>query len=390
MRPIILVYLSSAYLCFATQGGQPTPFEYRGFASHPNLNIAGAAHYIDKTLRLTDAEGQSAGAAWHGNKEPLTAGFDTTFTFRFTEQGGNHHGADGLALVLQNSGPSAVAGRGSAGGWGSGDGLGHHDSPGIPRAIAIFFDTYQNKEDNDPSDNYVGIYTNGGLSDMPWPPHRLAYTPRLRVKLKDGKVHTARILYRPPLLSVYLDNPSKAVLVSPVDISLVADPAGSAWVGFTASTGGSWENHDLLSWTFNSTEVTSAMVSSNISFFMDRCQPGHNLCTPDKAIVDESRPGRYHIVLPANQEWGASIPNPSAREVVVDDARGTACWDLQALGSEGCSGPDGSPSLAGWLSKDKPAGALILKNQGGRTYFSVNDRNFADNEGYFEFEVEVR
>jgi hypothetical protein len=388
MRPtIVALCLLAAPTGFAAQDSPPTPFEYRGFASHANLNIAGSAHYIDKTLRLTNAEGQSAGAVWYVSKEPLTAGFDTTFQFQFTEQGGNRHGADGLALVLQNSGPSAVAGRGSAGGWGSGDGLGKHDSPGIPRAIAIFFDTYRNEEDHDPSDNYVGIYANGGLSDMPWPPHRLAYTPHLRVKLKDSKVHTARILYRPPVLSVYLDNPSKPVLVSSMDVSLVTDQAGSAWVGFTASTGGSWENHDLLSWTFNSTEVTSAMVSSNISFFMERCAPGHNLCTPDKAIVEETQPGNYHVVLPANLEWGASVPNPTGREVEVNDPRGTVCWDLQARGSEGCSGPDGSPTLTGGLSKDKPAGALIMKTEGGRTYFSVNDTNFADNEGYFEFDL---
>lgn len=208
--------------------------------------------------------------------------------------------------------------------------------------------------------------------------------------LKDGEVHTARILYRPPVVLVYLDDPSKPVLVTSVAMSLVADRAGGAWIGFTASTGSGYENHDLLSWSFNPTEVSSAMVSSNISFFMDKCQPGHNLCTPDRPIIDETQPGRYHIVLPGNLQWGASIPNPSGREVLVGNPRGTVCWDLQARGPEGCTGPDGSPTLAGSLQKDKPAGALIMKTERGRTYFSVNDRNFADNEGYFEFEVEVK
>ena len=36
------------------------------------------------------------------------------------------------------------------------------------------------------------------------------------------------------------------------------------------------------------------------------------------------------------------------------------------------------------------AGSLVMKNERGRTYFSVNDRKFADNDGYFEFEVELR
>lgn len=332
----------------------------------------------------------SVGGVWYGAKEPVGKGFETTFRFKLTEQGGLGHGADGLAFVMQNSGPAALAGKGSAGGWGFGDGERNRHSLGIPRAIAIFFDTFKNEEDHDPSDNYIEICSNGGPRQMKWPPHRMAYTPRLAVNLKDGQTHTARIRYKPPVVSVFLDDDSRPVLVSAVDASLVADPAGSAWVGFTASTGSGYENHDLLSWSFNATDVSSAMVSSNITFLMENCAPGHNLCTPERAIVDEIKPGRYHVVLPGNLEWGASVPNPRGREVVVNDAHGTVCWDLQARGPEGCSGPDGSSGVTGGLSKDKPAGALIIKTHGGRTYFSVNDSNFKDNEGYFEFEVEVR
>jgi hypothetical protein len=384
MRPIVrAAFLWRATLALAA-------FNYPDFTSHDNLSTAGDAHYVNHAVRLTDARLQMAGAVWCVDKQPVSSGFDTTFLFKLTGQGGLGNGADGLAFVLQNSGPTALAGKGSAGGWGVGDGQGHHNKPGIPRAIAIFFDTFRNNEDHDPSDNYIGIFNNGGPRDMRWPPRRLAYTRHLRVALKDGNAHTARILYRPPVLSVYLDDPSTPVLVSSVAISLIADPAGSAWVGLTASTGSGYENHDLLSWSFTATDVSSAMVSSNISFLMENCQPGHNLCTPDRAVVDETQPGRYHVVLPANVEWGASIPNPSHREVAVDNARGTVCWDLQARGPEGCSGPDGSPTVSGPLNKDKPAGALIVKTRAGRTYFSVNDRNFKDNEGYFEFEVELK
>ena len=80
--------------------------------------------------------------------------------------------------------------------------------------------------------------------------------------------------------------------------------------------------------------------------------------------------------------------NPSGRDVVIGDARGTVCWDLQGRGAEGCNGPHGSPTVAGRLDKEKPAGALITKSRGGRTYFSVNGE-CKDNEGYFEFDVTV-
>jgi len=47
----------------------------------------------------------------------------------------------------------------------------------------------------------------------------------------------------------------------------------------------------------------------------------------------------------------------------------------------------------GYLAPGEKAGALISEQRGGRTYFSVNDRSgagFNENEGYFEFDVEVK
>ena len=371
-------------LCLAAQ------FHYPDFTSHPGLNTVGSAAYTGEVLRLTPAEIQHAGALWYAEKEPVTAGFDTTFQFRLTDQGGLGKGADGLAFVLQNSGNTTVAGRGSAGGWGLGDGHGDKHAQGIPRAIAVFFDTFQNREDHDPSGNYIGIFNNGRPGKMRWPPPRIAYTHNLQVELKDGKVHTARILFRPPVLSVYLDDPAEPALVSTIDVSLVADKSGSAWIGFTASTGSGYENHDLLSWTFNATDVSSAMVTSNISFLMETCLPGKSLCTPERAKVEETGRDHFHVILPANVEWGASVPNPRGRGVEINDAKGTACWDVAGHRGDGCSGPDGNPAIAGALDKKHPAGALVMRKKGGRTYFSVNDTNFADNEGYFEFDVELR
>jgi hypothetical protein len=137
------------------------------------------------------------------------------------------------------------------------------------------------------------------------------------------------------------------------------------------------------------------MVSSNISFFMDACMPGRSLCTPDRAIVEEKQAGLYHVVLPANLEWGAAIPNPGGRPVNIGNVRGTVCWDLKASGAAGCNGPDGNEAVQsgkGFLDREKPPGALVVKTSGGRTRFSVNDRAgaFADNEGYFEFEAELK
>ena len=81
-----------------------------------------------------------------------------------------------------------------------------------------------------------------------------------------------------------------------------------------------------------------------------------------------------------------SITNPSERRVVVTNAKGIVCWDLEALDSQGCGGPpaNGGAVGAGFLAEDKPAGALIIRTRDGRTWFSVNGRcdiAFKDNKG---------
>ncbi len=139
-----------------------------------------------------------------------------------------------------------------------------------------------------------------------WPAARLAFTPELSILLKDRNVHTARIVFQPPVLSVFLDGSS----------------------------------------------------------------------APDL-------------------QTGASVPNPSGRKVVVTNAHGIVCWDLKARGSEGCSGPSasGRPAGAGFLAADAAPGALIMKTREEHTWFSVNGRNgvgFKDNEGFYEFDLEIK
>ena len=325
----------------------------------------------------------------------MRSGFETTFQFQLTRQDPLFHGTDGFAFVLQNSGPAALGGRGSAGGFGVSDPTNPSHS-GIPWSIAVFFDTCRNPEEGDPSSNYIAIRTNGGPAKMRWPAPRLAFTPKLNVRLKDRKVHTARIAFEPPVLSIFLDGSIAPVLETAVDLSIVMDQQGSAWVGFTAATGWGSQNHDILSWSFAGEGVSSSlsMVSSDISFSMSTCLPNRNLCTPERAIVERHGAG-YHVVLPANLEWGASIPNSPGRAVVVTNAHGIVCWDLEARGSEGCSGPsgNGTPAGKGFLAVESPAGALILKTREEYTWLSVNGRSgaaFKDNEGFYEFDLEIK
>lgn len=370
---------------------------FADFTSSEKLNLVGDARVSGKVLRLTRTRPAIAGAVWLRDKQSVRFGFDTTFQFQLTHQNRlpPWRGTDGFAFVVQNSGPDALGGLGSALGFGVSDST-WPPHPGIPWAVAVFFDTYQNKEEGDPSSNYIGIRANGDPAETRWPPGRLADSPNLSIRLKDGKAHSARILFQPPGLSVFLDDLAAPVVEAKVDLSIAVDQQGRGWVGFTAATGGGWQNHDILSWSFGRTEVSSSMylVTSDITFPRSACLPHHNLCTPETAFIEQNGTG-YHIVLPASLEWGVSVPNPSGRPVVVTNAKGIVCWDPKAPGSQGCSGPAGNGFAAGrgFLAEDKPAGALIIRTLDGRSWFSVNGRGgvgFRDNEGFFEFDLEIK
>ena len=377
-------------------GAARAAVHFEDFMAPAGLSLVGDTTISGRALRLTPAKHDRSGAAWLREKQPVASGFDTTFQFQLTRQGGLGHGADGFAFVVQNAGPEALGGRGSAGGFAVADSNYHDKETAIPWSVAVFFDTYKNDEEADPSDNYVSVCTYGKPSDSRWPAPRLAFTPNLPIVLKDRNVHTARLVYQPPVLSIFLDDNPTPVLETVVDLSIVVDAEGSAWVGFTASTGGGYENHDILNWSFGRTDVSSSMsmVSSRLTFFPSACLPERKLCTPENAVVDRGETG-YHVILPGNLKWGASVPNPSGRTVVVNNAHGIVCWDFKARGARGCSGPLGNdaPGGPGFLQQDVPAGALILTNNRGRTWFSANGIDgdaFGENEGFFEFDVEIR
>lgn len=102
-----------------------------------------------------------------------------------------------------------------------GDGDDRGGRASIPFSLAVFFDSFRNEEISDPSDNALHICVNGRPREPQWPPSCLAVIPRLRPVLKDEQEHTARVIYKPPLLSVYLDQ--ELLVSTPADLSLMTD-----------------------------------------------------------------------------------------------------------------------------------------------------------------------
>ncbi|HEY0997147.1 MAG TPA: Ig-like domain-containing protein [Gemmatimonadaceae bacterium] len=206
-------------------------------------------------LRLVPALGGQVGGAWSRTKIKVVNGFTTEFTFRLSPGAttgvgacdGMGCGADGLAFLIQDEDGELL---GNAGG-----GIGYD---GIPRSLAVEFDSWYNGDVGDPNSNHMGIQSCGAQANTVAHngPCDLGHAV-LPGELIDSQVHAVKIVYTPgsntagPMLQVYLDG----TLVKTASVNLgtlgVLDAQGMAWVGFTAATGAAWSNHDVLSWSFS-------------------------------------------------------------------------------------------------------------------------------------------
>jgi sugar lactone lactonase YvrE len=229
--------------------------DFSGAASQFNL-LSSATITTDNRLRLTPAQGGLIGGGWYNVTKPLVAGyFDTTFQFQLGEGSDNNgtNGSDGFAFVVQNSSPTELRGGGG--------GLGYS---GIPNSLAIEFDTFQNSEYSDPSQSHISVHTGGTGPNSVNESYSIGVynTPGL---LDDAQVHTARVKYSLGTLSVYYDDFSTPVIAAPLDLAATLNlDVGGAWVGFTAATGGGYEDHDILNWSFNN--VSNLILADSPNF----------------------------------------------------------------------------------------------------------------------------
>ncbi len=215
-------------------------FDFIDFVNTAGLNLVGTAVQNGTDLRLTPASANSVGGAWFQTKQSVGTSFETSFTFQL----GPATGADGFAFLVQNSAASPLTGTGCE--------LGYH---GVANSLAIEFDTYSNStcgavSVNDPNGIHVSVHSLGTA------PNSVAESASLGSTLvipdfANGSVHYAKLRYEANVLWIYIDNLFQPVLSVGVNLgSLLSLDQGRAWVGFTASTGGLAEVHDLLAWNF--------------------------------------------------------------------------------------------------------------------------------------------
>src|SRR5262249_18048728 len=144
---------------------------------------------------------------------------------------------DGLTFTIQTAGPTAVGSNAGGLGYGPPDPDGE---PGIPRSVAVKFDSWNNHGEGDSS---TGLYLNGASPTIP-----ATNLAGAGIDLRNDHIFRVEMSYDGSQLKVKLTDETTRVSTSDsykVDIPRVVG-GFTAHVGFTASSGGTTGTPDVL------------------------------------------------------------------------------------------------------------------------------------------------
>jgi hypothetical protein len=220
----------------ATPGnaGAPTLDFSAGFAAAGGvLTLNGpAAAIVGSKLQLTSGAVLQASSVFASTPVDVTQ-FTTEFEFQLLS--GTAFTADGMTFTIQGVGPAALGGSGGALGYAS-----------IAQSVAIKFDLFDNTGEGP---NSTGLYTGGPQ------PNQVGSISLVGsgIDLHSGHVFRVQMAYNGTALEVVItDTVTLATTTKTYTVDIPTLVGGNtAYVGFTASTGGLTAVQDVLNWTFS-------------------------------------------------------------------------------------------------------------------------------------------
>ncbi|HEY0703899.1 MAG TPA: chitobiase/beta-hexosaminidase C-terminal domain-containing protein [Candidatus Acidoferrales bacterium] len=227
--------VSSAYT--VTTGTSTVSFG-SGFSATTGLQLNGTTVLNQTTKRMTltnAANGTQAGSFFYATPVNVQA-FTNDFSFQLTTPNG-----DGMTFTIQNTAATALGPSGGGLGYGPDNTAG---TPGIGKSVAVKFDLYSNAGEGVDS---TGEYTNGASPTTPF-----VDMTSSGVNLHSGDVMNVHTTYDGTTLAMTITDATAGKSFSTSWMVNIPTVVGSstAWVGFTAGTGGSTATQEIISWTY--------------------------------------------------------------------------------------------------------------------------------------------
>ena len=211
------------------------------------LQIGGHASVTaDGILRLTQNTTGQAGVAVRRDKIQITEGLSTYFQLKMHQ--GSAAPADGMAFMIYKSDTIQV------GAFGGGLGYG-----GIPNSYIVEFDTYQNGDAGDPAGYHFAIMKDGDSThtSQPYVLMPELYGNNINVWVEyNGS--TGKLTVTAGTGATRGDSANKSQTRN-VGTELAGNPL---YAGFSGSTGGSYEYHDVNKWYLQDKFVSTGLLST--------------------------------------------------------------------------------------------------------------------------------
>jgi hypothetical protein len=361
---------NNSNLANATTTNSVTVLDFSsGFAaSAGQLTDNGSTILNGTKLELTTTGGATEVASAFSKSPVDITKFSTQFNFQLSAGATT---ADGFTFTIQGVGPTALGSNGGGLGYGTD---GKTAGNVISKSVAIKFDLYSNNGEGPDS---TGLYTNGasptnlGSTDL---------TPS-GLDLHSGDVFQVNLGYDGTTLTVTIldTNTGKSATQSYVVNIPNLVGSGTAYVGFTAGTGGRTATQDILTWTFapNATQApntpsglgASPATATTINLSWANTvsnQTGFHL---DRATDIGFTQNLITETLPAS-------PNNFTDSATGLAPGGTFYYRLRAFNNAGDSGNSNVASVAIPLAPAKPTNATVTN-----VTTSEIDLSWTDNAG---------
>ena len=210
-----------------------------GFGTAPSsMTFNGSTGLDDTRLQLTNGGTNQAGSAFF-NTPVNVQSFTTDFAFQLSNAG-----ADGITFTIQGNAPTALGPSGGGLGYGP-------DAPGgtggIPKSVAVKFDTFNNAGEGVDS---TGLYTNGASPTTP-----AIDLTSMGIDLHSNDTMSVHLAYDGTTLSMLIADPvANKTFSTSWTVEIPGTVGGTAaYVGFTGGTGGQTSSQKIESWTLVST-----------------------------------------------------------------------------------------------------------------------------------------